>query len=111
MASKFQKHQAIETAITNNDYKAFIIAFNAEQANKKTNHKGNTVTKTLPTQEQFAIMVKKNQNRLATKKAIEANDYNAFVTAYSANVPTQSEFDTMVKFDKAIKSNDGRGMR
>ena len=81
-----KKQTAVETALNNNDYDAFVKA-------------------TTPSKEEFAQRVSEHKTRTATQAAIKANDYTAFTAAWEsdtskpsdATVPTQSEFTKMVE--------------
>lgn len=93
---------AMQTAVKNNDYNAFVTAWNAD-----TNKPSKAV---VPTADQFAKMVKQEQKRTAVEAAITNNDYNAYVTA---TTPTQEEFTQRVTqtksrqaLDAAITAND-----
>ena len=93
MIVQSKRQGAIEIAIADNDYNAFV------EASK-------------PTQWEFDKMVVQYNTRIAIDTAIKANDYTAFTTAWNANtnrpanatVPTQAEFDKMVE-RKATKTN------
>lgn len=98
----FVGNTAIQDALAKNDYNAFITAWNTD--NKKPSNA------TVPTQEQFAVMVVKYAKQQARLKAIENNDYNAFVEATKL---TQEEFNQIVTQHKAhiaiqwaIEAND-----
>lgn len=104
---------AIQAAIKENDYEAFVKEFLIEQSKIIT-----------PTKEQFAQMVEKHKAPQIDKKyntiqtAVRANDYEAFVKAFKtisnlATVTTETEFAKIVTMTKqqqavqdAIKAND-----
>ncbi len=101
------KHQAVEDAVTANDYDAFVKAITAMQANKSNNGK----TMPTPTKEEFAKMVAMHTQQAAIQKAIDANDYNAFVTVAKGSplaetITTQEKFTQLVQFHTAMKNND-----
>ena len=107
----------IRSALETNDYKTFVIAFNAMVANRKT-----------PTQSEFDTMVMKAKEMMANESkddmhdmkktviesAIKANDYDAFLKALASKesapennakemnamkakkVPSKEEFAKMV---------------
>ncbi len=92
---------SIQAAIKNNDYDAFVIAFNEQLAKITT-----------PTKEEFAKKVEEFAKKMLNDKyapiqaAIQANDYDAFVIAFKefkwANnteiiVPTKEEFAKKVE--------------
>ncbi len=82
----FGGDEATKTAIENNDYSAFVAAWNANE-NKPSNA-------TVPTQEQFTKMVEMQKKHTAVETALENNDYDAYV---KATTPTREEFDNIVK--------------
>lgn len=84
------ENSAIQTAIKNNDYNAFVTAWNAD-SNKPSDA-------TVPTQEQFSKMVEMENKRAAVEAAIENNDYNAYV---AATTPTKEEFNQIVSQHKS----------
>lgn len=96
--SKDEKHTAIETAIKENNYDAFVQALQAKTGE-------NPKMKKTPSKEEFAMMVSNYPKMLEQraqhenmKAAVLANDYTAFVKAFEANkptVPTQEEFNKM----------------
>ena len=93
---------ALQTAVQNNDYNAFVTARNADT--------DKPAKATVPTQDQFNKMVAQQQRRTAVETAIKNNDYNAFVTAVT---PTHDEFTQRVKeyntrtaIDAALQAND-----
>lgn len=95
-------NEAIQMAVKDGDYNAFVTAWNAD-TNKPSDA-------TVPTQEQFNTMVAMEQKRVAVETAIANNDYDAFV---KATTPTREEFDAIVSHQKsravteaAIKAND-----
>ncbi len=79
------ENSAVIAAIATNDYDAFVTALNAD-TNKPTDAK-------TPTQEQFTKMVSEYNKHKTVEAAIDANDYNAYVTA---TTPTQAEFTEIV---------------
>ena len=98
----FTWNPAIQDALEKNDYNAFVTAWNADT--KKSSKA------IVPTQEQFAKMVTHHTKQQARLKAIENNDYDAFV---EATKPTQEEFNQIVAQHKAqiaiqsaIQAND-----
>lgn len=108
---------AVQAAITNKDYDAFVKAWNEDQSKV-----------TAPTTEEFAQRVTITKARQAIDDAISAGNYEAFKTALTnlpkpanasgstaqtPNIPTQDEFNKMVAQKKAreamktaIESND-----
>lgn len=90
------ENSAMQTAIENNDYNAFIRAWNADE-NKPADAEA-------PTQEQFSQMVAMHQKHQTIQTAIENNDYEAYA---EATKPTREEFDRIVtqhNMHKAIEA-------
>jgi hypothetical protein len=91
----------IKSAITANDYPAFIAALQKKQP-------ANATGVVLPTQDKFNEMVAREKLHDAERSAITANDYPAFVKAFEANkptVPTQDDFNKIVTLHNTIKDN------
>lgn len=80
--------QAINTAITNNDYTAYLAAI------KGTTKEGKV------TQAQFTTMVTKQQHKVAMSTAITNNDYTAYLSAIKGTAKegrvTQAQFTAIV---------------
>lgn len=133
---KITKEQmtAMQTAIKNNDYDAFVKAdtnwknitkekfadmvtrYQKDQAKEtaiNNNDYNAFVTATTPTKDEFAKIVSRKKLETTIKTAITNNDYNAFVTALNsdtnkpadAKTPTQDEFTKIV--EKAKANPDG----
>lgn len=99
---------AVQTAVVNKDYDAFVKAWNEGQSKI-----------TAPTAEEFAQKVTMNKARQAIEDAITAGNYEAFKTAITnlpkpsnasgstaqtPTIPTQDEFNKMVAQKKARES-------
>ena len=93
--------QAINTAITNNDYTAYLAAI------KGTAKEGKV------TQAQFTAMVTKHQQKSAMNTAITNNDYDAYLAAIKGTTKegkvTQAQFTSMVtKHQKELAKQQQR---
>lgn len=92
IVEKHNKHQAIETALENNDYDAFVTA-------------------TTPTRDEFTKMVEMHAQHKAVHSALEAKDYTAFQSAV-ANTPmadiTEEQFTKMTNHEKGEMKFKGR---
>lgn len=86
MVEQSKKQTAVETALKNNDYDAFVKA-------------------TTPSKEEFAQKVSEYKTRTATQAAIKANDYTAFTAAWNAdtNKPTDAILPTQAEFTKIVE--------
>ncbi len=86
MVEQSKKQTAVETALKNNDYDAFVKA-------------------TTPSKEEFAQKVNEYKTRTAIQSAIKANDYTAFTTAWNAdtNKPTDATLPTQDQFTKMVE--------
>ena len=78
------ENSAIRDAITNNDYNAFVTAWNAD-TNKPSDA-------TVPTQEQFTQMATMAAKHATIEAALTNNDYDGYV---KATTPTREEFTKM----------------
>ena len=89
MVIKYKKHIAIQTALENNDYNAYVKA-------------------TTPTQEEFNQQVSEYKTRSAMKTAIQNKDYKAFVAAWNAdtNKPSDATVPTETQFNKMITKKE-----
>lgn len=96
------ENSAMQEAITNGDYNAFVTAWNAD-----TNKPAEA---TVPTEEMFDQMVEAEKKRVAIDTALETNDYDGYV---KATTPTRDEFTKMSEMHiqhraihEAIKAKD-----
>ncbi|MEY3197863.1 MAG: hypothetical protein RL023_650 [Candidatus Parcubacteria bacterium] len=104
-------HQAVENAVTANDYEAFKKAITAMPKPLDKNGKEITAAKErpVPTSEQFAKMVEGKKKQQAIEATLKANDYNAFVTTWNANKPTLPTKEEFTKIVAQKASHEGKG--
>ena len=108
MVEAKKAHNAVELAIQNNNYSAFTATIADLPKVEKRGRKNKTPV--IPTQEEFAKMVELNKKRAAVRAAVTSNNYNAFVTAWTANqptVPTKEEFAKIVEKHTNMTSKGG----
>ena len=99
MVSTYTKQQAVKTAITNGDYQAYTTATSGD--------------KKVMTQDQFTQMVTRQKTQQQLQAAVKSNDFSAYTTAFNAQkaeVPTQTQFNTMVTQFKNFKGKAGKTM-
>ena len=101
----FNAHQTVEAAVLANDYEAFKKAIAAMP--KPLDRYGKEITdakeRPTPTAEEFAKMVEGKKKQQAIETTLKANDYNAFVTTWTANKPT---LPTKEEFTKIVENKD-----
>lgn len=105
-------HDALELAITNGDYNAFVIARKGmPKPSFGTATNLQMPEMTMPTEEEFKRMVSQKKNHEAMQAAVKSNDYNAFLGAWNANkpaAPSKEQFDKMVEMFGKKMQNAGQ---
>ncbi|MFH1590875.1 MAG: hypothetical protein ABIC95_03020 [archaeon] len=102
----FGDNEALESALDNNDYEAFVSAIgDDDRGQRMADHM---------TEERFAQMIERHQWRESVQTAVESGDYDAWVAAH-ADKPVRPEitdlideesFPTLVAMHQARQDGD-----